>query len=136
MERGTYNTFMGLQVLIVEDEAIVSYELQLTLEEFGHQVIGIASRGEDAIDFVKHKVPDLVLMDMRLAGERDGASTAVTLRHDLEQELPTVFVTAWPQYKVPKLTHSAILTKPFSRRELIRAIERAVDHTPQLAGAH
>lgn len=127
---------MGLQVLIVEDEAIVSYELQLTLEEFGHHVIGIASRGEDAIDFVKRKVPDLVLMDLRLAGERDGASTAVGLRADLEQEVPTVFVTAWPLYKVPKLPHSAVLSKPFSRRELIRAIERAFDQTPQLAGAN
>ena len=127
---------MGLHVLIVEDEAIVSYEMQLILEEYGHRVIGIASRGEDAVDLVKRKVPDLVLMDLRLAGQWDGASTAITLRSDLEQEVPTVFVTAWPLYKIPKLSHSAVLRKPFSRGDLIRAIERAFAETPQLSAAH
>jgi CheY-like chemotaxis protein len=123
---------MGLLVLIVEDEAIVSYEMQLLLEEYGHRVLGIASRGEDAIDLVKRKVPDLVLMDLRLAGEWDGACTAQTLRSNLEQELPTIFVTAWPGNKIPKLRHSAILKKPFSRGELIRAIEHVISETTQL----
>ena len=134
--RRTYYCSMGLQVLIVEDEAIVSYELQLILEEYGHQVIGIASRGEDAVELIRKKVPDLVLMDLHLAGKLDGASTALTLRSDLEQDIPMVFVTAWPLSKIPTLSHSAVLRKPFSRGQLIRAIETAFREMPQLIAAH
>lgn len=115
---------MGLNVLIVEDEVIVSEELEMRLEDLGHNVVGQAISGEEAIEIAKKNHPDLVLMDMRLKGKLDGAQTAVILANDAHDWIPTVFVTAYPESTIPrKFPHSIVLRKPFSSAELLRAIE-------------
>ncbi len=64
------------QILIVEDERIVADDLKMTLTNLGYDVIAIASTGERAIEIAGSRHPDLILMDILLAGKIDGITTA------------------------------------------------------------
>jgi hypothetical protein len=59
-------------ILIVEDEAIVAADLADKLERAGYAIAGTLSRGEQAVRMVRQNRPDLILMDIRLAGPLDG----------------------------------------------------------------
>jgi two-component system, response regulator PdtaR len=121
---------VGLNVLIVEDEMLVSEELEMRLEDLGHHVVGQAVSGEEALEIAKKRHLDVVFMDMRLRGELDGAQTAIRLATEAHEWIPTVFVTAYPKSSLRKFPHSVVLTKPFSSMQLLRAIEAVVEKEP------
>ncbi len=79
-------------ILIVEDEAIIAADLTATLQRLGYEVCATTGFGEEAIDLALNKRPDLVLMDIRLAGAMDGVEAAGIIRRELD--LPVVFLTA------------------------------------------
>lgn len=79
-------------VLIVEDERIVAKDLQQTLAGMGYDAFAIASSGDEALQRVSERCPDLVLMDIRIKGERDGIETAALLREHFG--VPVVYLTA------------------------------------------
>ena len=81
------------RVLIVEDEAIAALDLERRVRAIGHSVVGSADSAALAIQCVREQRPDLVLMDIRLKGERDGVSVAEEIRRELD--VPTVFLTAF-----------------------------------------
>ena len=56
------------RILIVEDEPIVARDIAAQICDLGYQVAGHTRRGEDAIDMARSLQPDLVLMDIQLAG--------------------------------------------------------------------
>ncbi len=56
------------RILITEDEGIVALDLQSTLEGMGYSVVAVTSSGEEAIKEAEETQPDLVLMDIMLAG--------------------------------------------------------------------
>ena len=118
---------MGMNILIVEDEMIVSEELEMRLEDLGHHVVGQAVSGEEALEIARKRHPDIVFMDMRLKGRLDGAQTAIRLATEAHDWIPTVFVTAYPESTLRRFPHSVVLTKPFSSIELLRAIETVVE---------
>ena len=62
----------GFKILIVEDEEIVAEFIHECLNEFGHETIAVCSTGEEAIEVVKNKKPDLALMDITLKGKLNG----------------------------------------------------------------
>ena len=64
------------KVLIVEDEPIVAEAMSLFLDSAGHQVVGIAKDEVSALTQAALERPDVVLMDVRLAGASDGIKTA------------------------------------------------------------
>jgi PAS domain S-box-containing protein len=78
--------------LIVEDEGLVSLELRDRLETLGYNVVATVRSGEEALERAAALQPDLVLMDIRLAGEMDGVTAARKIRDDIG--IPVVFVTA------------------------------------------
>lgn len=80
-------------VLIVEDEGLVAQELKERLEALGCSVLGIVRRGEDAVQQASVLQPDLILMDVRLAGPMDGITAARNIRD--ERRIPVIFVTAY-----------------------------------------
>ena len=63
-------------IIIVEDEMLVAQDIKLTLERMGYKIPAITTRGEDAVRIVADVQPDLVLMDIHLAGEMDGITAA------------------------------------------------------------
>src|SRR5687767_1957366 len=60
------------RILLVEDDFLVSMEMETGLEEAGYEVAGIAATAEDAVALAAERRPALVVMDIRLAGDRDG----------------------------------------------------------------
>jgi len=68
------------RILVVEDEAIIAADLAETLGALGYDVVATADTAEDAIVKAADLAPDLVLMDVRLAGATDGIQAAATIK--------------------------------------------------------
>ncbi len=84
-------------ILIVEDEKIIALDLQRRLERFGYSVIGMASDGAEAISLARERSPDIILMDIMLAGSMDGIEAAKQIRAQLA--IPVIFLTAYTDEK-------------------------------------
>jgi len=117
-----------IQVLIVEDEAIVSMGLRYDLESFGYSVPAEISSGEEAVDLASQLRPDLVLMDIGLSGEMDGIDTATQIRAQIK--VPVVYLTAYADQATverAKLTDPyGYLFKPVDSEQLQIAVEAAI----------
>lgn len=81
------------RILVVEDEMIVARDIAQQLVALGYQVVGHATRGQEAITLAGVLRPELVLMDIQLAGAMDGIAAAQAIR--LQFSLPVVFITAF-----------------------------------------
>ncbi|MEI7856163.1 MAG: response regulator, partial [Methanomicrobiales archaeon] len=81
------------RVFIVEDEVIVADDLAETLKSLGYQIAGTAKSGEQAIDKVSETRPDLVLMDIHLAGKIDGVQAAGDIHKSCD--IPVIYLTAY-----------------------------------------
>jgi signal transduction histidine kinase len=116
------------RILIVEDERIVARDISQQLTELGYGTAGIASRGDHAISMAGDLRPDLVLMDIHLAGKMDGIEAAQAI-HD-RFGLPVVFLTAFATDEVlarAKRTEPfGYVLKPFTERELRTVLEMAL----------
>lgn len=121
------------KILIVEDERIVAKNLERRLREFGYQVNGSVSSGEEAIAVAEKTQPDLALMDIRLAGAMDGAEAARVLWERLH--IPVVYITAHTDADtIAQLKGSpayGYVVKPFQPREIHAAIQLAFDRRNQ-----
>lgn len=108
------------KIFITEDEFIVSQNLEFKLNNLGYDVIGTSPTGEMAIHAIRKEQPDLVLMDIMLAGDLDGIQTASVIRKEFD--LPIIFLTAYSSeeiYKRAAITEPyAYIIKPFEEREL------------------
>src|SRR5216117_3093203 len=112
-------------VLIVEDERIVAKDLQQTLAGMGYDAFGIASSAEEAVARASERCPDVVLMDIRIKGRRDGVETAEILRQRFR--VPVVYLTALADDgtidRAKKTEPYGYLLKPVRPAELRSAIE-------------
>ena len=127
---------MNSSILIVEDEFVVSLDLKNMLEDLGHQVVATVSRGEDVVPTALRQKPDLVLMDIRLAGVMTGTEAAVLLKQQLD--VPIVFLTAYCDETVLQEAERSYphgyLVKPFDRRELAATLRMAANkHKAELS---
>jgi len=117
------------QIIIVEDERIVASDLKRRLDQLGYDVKAIVSSGEEAITKAEKCKPDLVLMDIVLKGSMDGI-TAANKIHALFN-IPVVYLTAYTDRETLKRVKVSepygYLVKPFEERELIAAIEIALE---------
>jgi len=95
-------------ILIVEDEQIAALDLRETLQALGYRVMGTAHTGEKAVAMADAEVPDLILMDIHLAGEMSGieAAESILARHSV----PIIYLTA---YADPGLVEQAKKTRPY-----------------------
>ena len=116
------------RILVVEDETVVSLDMQDRLTALGYEVSGAVARGEDALAQVEAGRPDLVLMDIRLKGAMDGIAAAEEIRR--RWRLPVVYLTAYTEDSTlqrAKLTEPfGYVIKPFEDRELKSVIEMAL----------
>ncbi|HVN25447.1 MAG TPA: HD domain-containing phosphohydrolase [Syntrophorhabdales bacterium] len=123
-----------IRILVVEDESVVSKDIQESLKGLGYGVCGTASAGEEAIRKAESLQPDLVLMDIVLKGDIDGVEAAETIRSKFH--IPVIYLTAYSdEYTLnrAKVTEpSGYILKPFDERELHTTIEVAMyRHTMQ-----
>ncbi|MEO5821723.1 MAG: response regulator [Vicinamibacteraceae bacterium] len=116
------------RIVVVEDEAIVAMDLELQLQAIGYEVIAQFSRGEEAAEQVPALAPDVVLMDIRLAGAMDGIEAARRIRETLD--VPIVYLTAHSDDDTFGRARStdpvAYVLKPFDRRALKAALDLGV----------
>jgi two-component system, response regulator PdtaR len=116
------------RILVVEDEALIAMELSDRLTTLGYETCGPCARGEDALEIIKSHPPDLVLMDINLAGSFSGLDTAERLlkTHDV----PVVFLTAYSDASLVeralKTEAYGFLIKPYQEREFQLTIEFAL----------
>ena len=80
------------RILIVEDDLLVASEMEATLCDAGFEVVGIATTGKEALQLARTECPILAIMDIRIAGERDGIETALELFRS--QGLRCIFASA------------------------------------------
>ena len=121
------------QILVVEDDFLVAMQIETALTEAGFAVAGSAATAEEAIELALAKRPALAVMDVRLAGKRDGVEAALQLFR--EHGIRSVFATA---HHDPELRQRATpaaplgwLQKPYAMASLVQAIRRALG---ELAG--
>ncbi len=115
-------------ILIVEDEAIIADRLGQVLTRSGYDVLGWVASGEAALEMVGQTQPDLVLMDVYLAGDLNGIETAALIQARFD--VPVIYVTAHSEdvmLQRAKITGThGYLVKPIRERELYAAIEIAL----------
>ncbi|MBU1229978.1 MAG: response regulator [Proteobacteria bacterium] len=99
----------GLNILLVEDERVISLAMELLIRKLGHRVGASVSSGEEALAVLDSVRPDLVLMDIHLQGELDGIETARQIRG--LGGPPLAFVTA---YTDPETQARALATDPLA----------------------
>jgi CheY-like chemotaxis protein len=113
-----------LRILIAEDELFVALDAQAMLEANGHHIVGIAATAEDAVALAARELPDVVLMDIRLVGTRDGIDAAREIRDRFN--IPSLFVSATTDNHTRRRAELAqplgFLDKPFSEERLCMAL--------------
>ena len=113
------------RILIVEDERIVAEDLRLTLLQLGYEIAGSVATGEDAVRLAKELAPDLVLMDIFLAGTMDGIAATAEIRSF--STVPVIYLTAFADTTImgkAKVTQPyGYILKPYQERELHTIIE-------------
>lgn len=116
-------------ILIVEDDPHLGAYLDLHLRQSGYRIAGVATDGLDALRLAETSHPDAIVMDIMLPGEIDGIEAASRIR--TQRDVPVLFLTAHADPELfarAKITDpSAYLLKPFNERELILAIELAIE---------
>ena len=117
-----------VQVLIVEDEAIVSMDLRYKLESLGYCVPAAISSGEEAVEAASQLHPDVVLMDIRLSGEMDGVAAAEEIWRRFN--IPVVYLTSYADQDTLERANTTVpsgyILKPFDDAELRAVVEMAI----------
>ena len=113
------------RILITEDERLIAEDLRLILQSYGHEIIEIVSTGEKAIRIALQTKPDLIFMDIKLAGIMTGLDAAKEIVK--EYNIPIIFCSAYSDDQT--LLHAYALhpagyiSKPFNEEDIFCAIE-------------
>jgi response regulator NasT len=121
------------RVVIAEDEALIRLDLKEMLEEEGYSVVGEAGDGETAVKLAEELSPDLVILDVKMP-VLDGISAAERIVGG--KLAPVLMLTAFSQRELVERARDAgamaYLVKPFSKADLVPAIEMAVSRFQEL----
>jgi two-component system, response regulator PdtaR len=121
--------YMSKRILIVEDEGILRVGTTLQLMSLGYEVVGHFQSGEEAIRHVNELNPDLILMDIKLAGEMNGIETVKEIQKLIT--VPVVYLSAFSDNELIEEAETTnpfrYLIKPLDEIELKFTIETAID---------
>ena len=116
-------------VLIVEDERILAMNLQNRLRDLGYDVVGSVPSGEAAIEIAEATLPNLVLMDIYLAGDMTGTEAARIIWERFQ--VPVVYLTAFADKRTIEAaktsTSFGYVVKPYRPEQIHAAIRMALD---------
>ncbi len=118
----------GCVVAVVDDEFIIAEGLTIQLEDLGMSVCGTAATADEAIALAQAKRPAVVLMDVRLQGDKDGVDAAIAIHETVGSKV--IFITGSREPATMEriqLDHPAgVLFKPISDWQLRQAIDAAL----------
>lgn len=119
--------------MIAEDEALIRLDLAEMLAEEGYVVVGQAGDGEEAIELAMELRPDLVVMDVKMP-KLDGIAAASQIAQ--ARIAPVVMLTAFSQRELVERARDsgamAYLVKPFTKSDLVPAIEMAISRFAEI----
>lgn len=117
-----------VKILVVEDEIVIADNICDILDELGYEVLEPAINYTEALETLERDQPDLAMLDIQLAGSKDGIDLAWKIKEDYD--MPFIFLTsnADPRTveRAKKLSPPAYLVKPFNRDDLYTSIELAL----------
>jgi DNA-binding LytR/AlgR family response regulator len=120
----------NIQVLIIEDDPITAESIQLSLQEFGFTIKGIAHTIESALHFLNHENIDIALVDIDLNGSQSGIEIGTLLTN--LYRLPFIFITGISDTNIikeaVKAHPAAYLLKPASPASLFGCIQTALQN--------
>lgn len=114
------------KIVIVEDESIIALHLEETLKDLGYNVIANCLSGEEFLAMIDNQIiPDLVFMDIRLAGKLDGIETVEELKK--KTDIPVIYLTSNSNNTIieraKQTKPAAFLVKPFDESQVYSAVE-------------
>jgi two-component system, response regulator PdtaR len=115
-------------VLIVEDDFLIAMQTENALTEAGFRVIGIATTAEEAVELAREQRPSIAVMDIRLAGRRDGIDAAEDLFRDFG--VRCIFATAHDDHSTRQRAEPFAplgwLAKPYTMMSLVALVREAL----------
>jgi two-component system, response regulator PdtaR len=118
----------GPCILLVEDDFLVGMEVETGLEKAGYEVAGVAATAEEALELARTRRPALIVMDIRLAGDRDGVDAALEIFHALG--IRSLFASAHGDAQIRARAEPARplgwVAKPYRVETLLKAVEEAL----------
>lgn len=126
---------MGIKVLIVEDEVLVAEEIAADMEDYGFEVTEIATSSEECLFSIENNVPNIILMDINIKGNKDGIETAKLIHQT--SKIPIIYLTANTDSVTFKRAleslPNAFISKPYQKKDLYSAVEIACNkHNEEL----
>jgi len=119
-----------MKILVVEDERLIARDIQLQLEQAGYEITGLARNYEEAMQLYQETLPDLLLLDIKIEGERDGVDLARTISSF--SQVPIIFLTGNEEQetinRAKKTLPVAFILKPFRAKEFITNVDLAVSN--------
>jgi response regulator NasT len=132
-ENGNWWEMKSLRVLIADDDGVALMALRKVLTEMGHQIVGEASDGQQAVDLAKEQIPDLAILDIRMP-QMDGLSACCAIQTN--GSTPVIVLSAHAEVgmgsEAADVGVDAYLVKPVSAQQLGPAIELALANKKKL----
>jgi two-component system, response regulator PdtaR len=123
------------RILIVEDQYFVAIDCEMNLQAAGFECVGLATNSDEALQLAADHRPDLVLMDIRLAGQSDGVQAAISIFRDLG--IRSIFTSGHADAAVREQARDAKplgwISKPYSSAELLDAVQHGLSEVGKAA---
>lgn len=117
-----------LNFLVADDEALIRMDVKEMLTEAGHQVVGQAATGEEALDLARQLHPDFTIMDVKMPGKGGIAAAKIIIEEKIS---PVLLLTAYSQDDIVEKANEAgvmaYLVKPIREEQLFPAIKIAYE---------
>lgn len=118
----------NLTFLIVEDEALIAMHTEQMLSGMGHEVSGVTNNGQEAMEMADALHPDVIVMDILLAGGMSGLEAAEEIQR--RHGTPFIFISGSLEKdhmnRIEKLDHFGFLSKPIDMPSMDMAVRLAV----------
>jgi len=116
----------SISILVVEDEAMTAMFMETMLKRKGYNVLECVASGEEAVDCALQTEPDVIIMDIRLAGKMDGIEAALKIKAGSEKTIQFIFATGYSdselKEKAMELEPLVFCIKPINLPVLVNVI--------------
>lgn len=120
-----------MKIFIVEDDRVLQLMLKKMIERLGHEILGTAISGSEAIEKIQSLSPDLVLMDIQLKDDIDGIQVVEHIKS--EQNIQVIYITGNSDQKykerAKRFGYTDYLIKPLSFEVLTESISKVEDQS-------
>ena len=122
----TFPMTSALRVAVVEDEPFVRLDIELALQNAGHHVVGTADTADGAVELAQRQRPEVMIMDVRLRGSRDGIDAAIEIwqRFGIRSVFASANLDASLRARAASANPLGFVDKPFMSSTLVAALPK------------